>query len=41
MSALIRDLGVINCNCSELDLIFLKVHKFAVILLFTYSHVFR
>ena len=34
MSALIRNLGVVNRDCSELDLIF----KFAVILLFTYSH---
>ena len=36
MSALIRDLGVINRDCSELDLIFLK---FISSLLFCGSHI--
>ena len=36
MSALIRDLGVVNCDCSELDLIFLK---FISLLLFCCSHI--
>ena len=38
MSASIRDLGVINRDCSEFTSNFLKIHKFAVILRFTYSH---